>query len=50
MSKDEQHFVKYVLAFFAGSDTIVYDNINANFMDEIVPMEAKAFYAYQSHN
>ena len=50
MSKDEQHFVKYVLAFFAGSDTIVYDNINVNFMDEIVPMEAKAFYAYQSHN
>ena len=50
MSKDEQHFVKYVFAFFAGSDTIVYDNINANFMDEIVPMEAKAFYAYQSHN
>lgn len=50
MSKDERHFVKYVLAFFAGSDTIVYDNINVNFMDEIVPMEAKAFYAYQSHN
>lgn len=50
MSKDERHFVKYVLAFFAGSDTIVYDNINMNFLNEITPMEAKAFYAYQSHN
>lgn len=50
MSADEQHFVKYVLAFFAGSDTIVYDNLNMNFMDEVTIMEAKAFYAYQGHN
>jgi len=50
LSDDERHFVKYVLAFFAGSDTIVYDNINTNFMDEVTIMEAKAFYAYQCHN
>jgi ribonucleotide reductase beta subunit family protein with ferritin-like domain len=50
LSNDERHFVKYVLAFFAGSDTIVYDNINMNFLNEITPMEAKSFYAYQSHN
>ena len=50
LSDDERHFVKYILAFFAGSDTIVYDNLNMNFMDEITIMEAKAFYAYQGHN
>lgn len=50
LTDDERHFIKYVLAFFAGSDTIVYDNINVNFAEEITIMEAKAFYAYQSHN
>ncbi|QIG59903.1 hypothetical protein [Dishui Lake phycodnavirus 4] len=50
LSSDEQHFIKYVLAFFAGSDGIVFENINNNFAEEVQIMEAKAFYAFQEHN
>jgi len=50
LSDDERHFIKYILGFFAGSDSIVYENINNNFIEEIQIMEAKAFYAYQEHN
>jgi ribonucleoside-diphosphate reductase subunit M2 len=28
----EQHFIKYVLAFFAGSDGIVLENLAVRFM------------------
>jgi ribonucleoside-diphosphate reductase subunit M2 len=27
LKKDEQHFIKYVLAFFAASDGIVLENL-----------------------
>lgn len=27
LSKDEQHFIKYILAFFAASDGIVSENL-----------------------
>ena len=50
LSDDERHFIKYILAFFAGSDGIVFENINNNFADEVQIMEAKAFYAFQEHN
>lgn len=50
LSDNEQHFIKYVLAFFAGSDGIVFENINRNFADEIQISEARSFYAYQCHN
>lgn len=50
LNDNERHFIKYILAFFAGSDAIVFDNINTNFAEEIQIMEAKAFYAYQGHN
>jgi ribonucleoside-diphosphate reductase subunit M2 len=50
LSENEQRFVKYVLAFFAGSDGIVFENINNNFADEVKSSEAKSFYAYQCHN
>jgi ribonucleoside-diphosphate reductase subunit M2 len=50
LSENEQRFVKYVLAFFAGSDGIVFENINNNFADEVRSSEAKSFYAYQCHN
>jgi hypothetical protein len=29
---NEQHFIKYVLAFFAGSDGIVLENLAVRFM------------------
>jgi len=50
LSENERHFVKYILAFFAGSDGIVFENINNNFADEVQYTEARSFYAYQVHN
>jgi ribonucleotide reductase beta subunit family protein with ferritin-like domain len=50
LSDNEKHFIKYILAFFAGSDGIVFENINNNFADEIQLTEARSFYAYQAHN
>jgi ribonucleotide reductase beta subunit family protein with ferritin-like domain len=50
LTDNEQKFIKYILAFFAGSDGIVFENINNNFADEIQSSEARSFYAYQAHN
>lgn len=50
LSDNERHFVKHILAFFAGSDGIVFENINNNFADEVQYTEARSFYAYQVHN
>ena len=47
LSNDEQHFIKYVLAFFAGSDGIVLENIVERFMSEIKIPEARCFYGFQ---
>eukprot|EP00798_Chlamydomonas_sp_ICE-L_P019702 gene19702-biopygen28526 len=47
LAPNEQHFLKHVLAFFAGSDGIVNDNLAARFMHEIVMPEARSFYAFQ---
>lgn len=48
MTKDEKHFVKHVLAFFAASDGIVLENINMNFTNKIQVPEARCFYAFQA--
>ena len=50
LSDNERHFIKYVLAFFAASDGIVYENLNLNFSKEIQIPEVRSFYAYQEHN
>ncbi len=47
LTSDEQYFIKNVLAFFAGSDGIVLENLGQRFMNEIQIPEAKAFYAFQ---
>jgi ribonucleotide reductase beta subunit family protein with ferritin-like domain len=47
LSKDEQFFIKNVLAFFAGSDGIVLENLGKRFMNEIQIPEARCFYAFQ---
>lgn len=39
-----------VLAFFAASDGIVYENLNINFANEVQISEARAFYSYQGFN
>lgn len=50
LNENEKHFIKHILAFFAASDGIVYENINLNFSKEVQLPEAMSFYAYQSHN
>lgn len=50
LSENEQHFIKMILAFFAGSDGIVFENLENNFGNEVQYTEARSFYAYQMHN
>tara|TARA_Y100000996_G_scaffold415342_1_gene409496 strand:+ start:2339 stop:3322 length:984 start_codon:yes stop_codon:yes gene_type:complete len=47
LNKDEQHFIKYILAFFAASDGIVNENLVTRFMNDIAISEAKCFYGFQ---
>ena len=47
LNDNEKHFIKHVLAFFAGTDGIVMENLAQRFMSEIKIPEAKNFYAYQ---
>jgi ribonucleotide reductase beta subunit family protein with ferritin-like domain len=39
-----------VLAFFAASDGIVFENLSLNFTEEVQIAEARSFYAYQGFN
>jgi ribonucleotide reductase beta subunit family protein with ferritin-like domain len=50
LSTNERHFIKTVLAFFAASDGIVFENVNCNFAREVQIPEARAFYGYQEYN
>jgi ribonucleotide reductase beta subunit family protein with ferritin-like domain len=50
LSDDERHFVSTILAFFAASDGIVFENLDNNFGTEVQIPEARAFYAYQGFN
>jgi ribonucleoside-diphosphate reductase beta chain len=50
LNTNEQHFIKCVLGFFAGSDGIVNDNLVANFSNDVQIPEAKAFYSEQMSN
>eukprot|EP00352_Strombidinopsis_acuminata_P000252 CAMPEP_0176339726 /NCGR_PEP_ID=MMETSP0126-20121128/1011_1 /TAXON_ID=141414 ORGANISM="Strombidinopsis acuminatum, Strain SPMC142" /NCGR_SAMPLE_ID=MMETSP0126 /ASSEMBLY_ACC=CAM_ASM_000229 /LENGTH=293 /DNA_ID=CAMNT_0017683521 /DNA_START=396 /DNA_END=1277 /DNA_ORIENTATION=+ len=47
LNKDEQHFIKHVLAFFAASDGIVLENLAQRFCTEIQLPEARCFYGFQ---
>ena len=47
LTGDERHFISHVLAFFAGSDGIVMENLGARFLAEVQVPEARAFYAFQ---
>ena len=47
---NEQHFIKNVIGFFAGSDGIIMENLASRFMREIQIPEARAFYSYQIFN
>lgn len=47
LNKDEKHFIKHVLAFFAASDGIVNENLAVNFLQEVQYPEARCFYGFQ---
>tara|TARA_B100001175_G_scaffold137722_1_gene117064 strand:+ start:894 stop:1841 length:948 start_codon:yes stop_codon:yes gene_type:complete len=47
LNNNEQYFIKNVLAFFAGSDGIVNENITERFINEIDSQEVKCFYGFQ---
>jgi len=48
LNAKEQHFVKYVLAFFAASDGIVLENLTSNFINDVKLPEARCFYGFQA--
>ena len=47
LNDGERHFIKHVLAFFAGSDGIVIENLAQRFMSDVKVPEARAFYGFQ---
>ncbi len=47
LKDDERHFVSMILAFFAGSDGIVLENLGTRFMSEVQLPEARAAYGFQ---
>lgn len=47
LSDNERHFIEHVLAFFAGSDGIVLENLVSNFANDVKISEARAFYSFQ---
>jgi len=47
LNTGEQHFIKRILGFFAGSDGIVMENLAQRFAVEVQVPEARQFYAVQ---
>ena len=47
LNKDEKHFISMTLAFFAGSDGIVMENISTRFLNDVQMSEARSFYSFQ---
>jgi len=47
LTNDEQYFVKMIIAFFAGSDGLVLENLASRFMSDVQISEARAFYGFQ---
>ena len=41
LTKNEKHFIKYVLAFFSSSDGIVLENLGTRFIGEVQIPEAR---------
>jgi ribonucleoside-diphosphate reductase subunit M2 len=48
LTSQERYFIESILAFFAGSDGIVLENLVQNFCSEIKIPEARCFYAFQA--
>ena len=47
LTDNERYFIKHILAFFAGSDGIVNENLVENFAGEVQIPEARCFYGFQ---
>lgn len=47
LNDNEKYFLKMIIAFFAGSDGIVMENLGVRFMNEVQISEARAFYSFQ---
>jgi ribonucleoside-diphosphate reductase subunit M2 len=48
LTADEKHFIGRVLAFFAGSDGIVMENLVRRFQGEVDSQVVKLFYSFQN--
>ena len=49
LEPEAQHFLLHIIAFFAGSDMLIVDNLMDQFMSEVQVAEARAFYTLQSY-
>lgn len=49
LTDNERYFLEVVLAFFAGSDGIVLENLLSRFSEEINIPEVNYFYTFQAH-
>lgn len=47
LTASEKYFIKNILAFFAGADGIVNENLVENFASEVQLSEARCFYGFQ---
>ena len=47
LTKGESHFILHILAFFAGADGVVNENLVSRFCDEVKCAEARQFYGFQ---
>ena len=48
LTENEQYFIKHILAFFAGSDGIVQENLASRFQKEVESPVARLFYGLQN--
>ncbi len=48
LTENEKYFIKHVLAFFAGSDGIVQENLASRFQKEVQSPVARLFYGLQN--
>jgi ribonucleotide reductase beta subunit family protein with ferritin-like domain len=48
LTENEQYFIKHILAFFAGSDGVVQENLATRFQKEVQSPVARLFYGFQN--
>lgn len=47
LDKNERYFISMILAFFAGSDGLINENLGLRFYNEVQNSEARLFYGFQ---